>query len=409
MDTADALITEYASGALLRYFRKGAAVSVNRTRFDIGRDAEMLRHHWALSGAVRSLATHLLNHPHETQSLLAFRSRIDDAVVRGRIDARRTVLHQLQTGVATAVVSDEPVRSFDTGPNQVLAWVLNQALVFSNRILSWQGEGSAYETLAQDVLEKLSRIRRIDTLREALNNPTIQRRPSPGTLRDAARSRRLLYRHAVDAYDLLKGIENGDPSAIESVVRTTLVGPLEIWRRFELAVAMAIGEAMKDAWNKEMQVALLSSKSSEPVVLCGPFAVYWQQSTTYYTPPLLEPSEQAVRTILQAYGINAGGDRPDLVVVDREKKRIVAIVEVKFLAGDTGSVRFKEAVEQIVRYSRGYASGPEMSSLVGRSLVAMSDDAPARADHGVSGIPGAIDLTGIRQGALTGWAKQLRA
>ena len=408
MISAETAISEYASAALLRYFRKGAAVSINRTRFDVGRDLELLRHHWALSESVRFLLGYLLEHRHETQSLLTYRPRVDDAIARGRIDARRTVLYRLGTGLSTALVADEPVRSFDTGPNQVLAWVLHQALALSGRILSWQASGSAYEALAQDVIGKLERVQRIDALREALNSPLIQRRPAPGTLRDSARSRRMLYRHAVTAYDLLKGVENGNADAIETVIRTTLIGPLEIWRRFELAVAMGIGEAIQESLKVPMHISILSATPSEPVLSCGPFDVFWQQSTAYYKTPKPEPSESMVQAILGAYGVGTGSDRPDLIVVDRERKKVAGVVEVKFLAGDTATVRFKEAVDQIVRYSRGYDEGGELKKLIGRSLVVLSDNAPILQDAAASDVPSSIDFEGIRQGSLSAWVKRLQ-
>jgi len=408
MHNLDAAITEYASAALLRYFRKSSTVSIDRTRFDKGRDLELLRHHWALSGPVRYLLSYLLEHRHETQALLSFQRRIDDAVVRGRIDARATLLHRARTGLATAVVSNEAVRSYDTGPNQVLAWVLYQAKVLSGRLSSWQEDGSGYEILAEDVIQKLDHVGRIEALREALGSPAVGRRPAPGTLRDAARSRRLLYRHAVAAHDLLKGVERGDSDAIEAVIKTTLVGPLEIWRRFELAVAMAIGEAISQTYKAPMKISILSGNSAEPVLSCGPFDVFWQQRTEHYKKAPYEPSEEKLAGIMKAYGLGSGGDRPDLIVVDREKGRVAAIVEVKFLAGDTANSRFREAADQIVRYGRGYADEDALTGLISRSLVVMSAGAPARIDLNATGVPSAADLASIKQESLSAWSAMLR-
>jgi hypothetical protein len=406
MPSIDDAITEYASAALLRYFRRGVAVAVGETRLEHARDRELLRHHWALSQTVRSLAAYLLEHRHETQALLTFRPRLDDVIARGRIDARATVVHRLRSGVATALVADEPVRSFDTGPNQLLAWVLNQARLLSEAMRSWQASGSAYEALAEDVLGKLSRIERIDALREALDSPLVGRRPSPGTLRDAARSRRLLYRQAVSAYELLHGIENGNAAAIATVIRTTLVGPLEIWRRFEIAVAMAIGEAMGEELGTSFTLSVLSDVPSRPVISCGPFDLYWQQATAFYKKPPSEPSEVRAQKILAAYGMGAGNDRPDLVVVNREKAFVAAVVEVKFLAGDSAPDRFKDAVGQIVRYARGYAGAETLDALIGRSLAVLSGGAPPLV-KAEAGIPTAVDFEGIRRKQLRAWVKSL--
>ena len=59
-------------------------------------------------------------------------------------------------------------------------------------------------------------------------------------------------------------------------------------------------------------------------------------------------------------------DRPDLVIADRLAGQAVGIVEVKYLAGDTASARFREAAGQIVRYARGYRPEAEVDGLVSR-------------------------------------------
>ena len=404
----DREVSEYAAGALLRYFRRGVLVPVKRPRIDVERDREMLRAHWALSTPVRALSDYLLLHRHETQTLLITRHRIDDATARGRIDARATVLYRLQSGAVTSIVAQEPVRTFDTGPNQVLAWVIHTAARFAARLQSLQISGSAYAVLAEEITDKLNQIRRLDALRDALRSPAIQRRPAPGALRDAARARRVVYRLAVDAYNTLAGVEAGEEGAIRTVVTSTLVGPIEPWRRFEVAVTMAVGESLADILDKPFSLALLAGDPLSPVLTCGHFALYWQQPTSLYRAPALEPSEAIVAGILSAYGIGTGADRPDLLLVDVAKERVVAVIEVKYLAADTAAVRFKEAVDQIVRYGRGYASNDDLTALIGRSLVAMSVEAPSLIQQQAGGVPMTIDFSRIKQGLLRVWADRHR-
>lgn len=403
----DREISEYAAGALLRYFRRGILLDVKRPRIDVERDREMLRGHWALSTPVRVLAEYLLLHRHETQTLLVTQQRIDDAIARGRIDARETALYRLRSGAVTSIVAQEPVRTFDTGPNQVLAWVIHTAARFAARLQSLQIPGSAYAVLAEEITDKLNQIRRLDALRDALRSPAIQRRPAPGALRDAARSRRVVYRLAVEAYNALAGIEAGDEAAIRTVVTSTLVGPLEPWRRFEIAVAMAVGESLASSIDKPFSLALLSGDPSGPVLTCGHFALYWQQSTGLYQAPAPEPSEALVAGILSAYGIATGADRPDLLLVDVSTNRAVAVIEVKYLAADTAAVRFREAVDQIVRYGRGYASNDDLTALIGRSLVAMSVEAPSLIQQQAEGVPMTIDFSRMKQESLRAWADRL--
>ena len=405
MGDLDQGISDYAAGILLRYYRAGSRVGPDAPRIEVERDREVLRGHWALSAPVRGLVQHLLARRHETQALLSMRRRLEDAVARGRIDVRATVLHRMRSGLYAALVADEPVRSFETGPNQVLAWVIHHAGTWASRFQGGGAAGRSYADLAEAVLLDIDQVRRFDALRDALRSPTISRRPSAGALRNAARSRRPVYRLAVDAYNTLKGVEEGRDEAIRAVIGSTLIGPLEVWRRLELAAAAAIGEALEAETGAPLRLNPVAGDTG-PVAECGRYAVFWQHLTKLYTPPPLEPSEARTRAILGAYGIGVGTERPDLVLMDTQAGLVLAVVEVKYLAGDTATARFRDAVDQIVRYGRGYASGQALENLVGQSLVVMSVNAPTL-HHSRSGVPTAMDFLGITQGKMRLWLKSV--
>ena len=101
----DAAIVDFSAGLLLRYFRAGAPIDGGMPRLDQRRDVEILKGHWSLSQPVRALVSYLLDRPHEAQALLTYRERVDNAVARGRIDARRTWLYRQQTGLSSALVT----------------------------------------------------------------------------------------------------------------------------------------------------------------------------------------------------------------------------------------------------------------------------------------------------------------
>ena len=406
MNSIDQEIAEYATSALLRYFRRGSPVGVVQPRIDVERDREILRSHWAISSPVRSLLSYLLLHRHETQAMLITRERIDDVVARGRIDARRTVIHRLRSGAATSMVAHEPVRTFESGPNQVLAWVIHNASRLASRLQALQAPNSGYAVLAASVVDQMNQVRRLDALREPLRSPAVQKRPSPGTLRDAARARRHVYRLAVDAYNTLVGVDAGDETAIRNVITSTLVAPLEPWRRLEIAVAIAIGEALSVTLKKPFHLATLAGETSQPILTCDFLSLYWQQATSLYSAPPQEPSEAKVSGILSAYGLGFGADRPDLLLINTATQKVAAVVEVKYLAADTATARFREAVEQIVRYSRGYASGVDLDDLIGRSLVAMSVQSPQTLTPKPASVPAATDFSQIVEGSLQQWAVQ---
>ncbi len=407
--TFDAAIVDYSAGLLLRYFRGGAPLEGGIPRLDQRRDVEILKGHWALSAPVRSLVSYLSARPHEAQALLAYREQVDDVVARGRIDARKTWMYRKQSGLPSALVTFEPVRSYSTGPNMLLAWVLREAASYTARLLAWQAPTSAYLPMIQSAQTDMRKVQRIEALREPLKAVSLGQRPNAGAVRDSARARRPVYRLAVEAYQVLQGLERGELEAMECVARTALIGPLEDWRRFEMAVGLAAGEALGRASGVPLQLHLLGGDSAGPIVTAGRHAIYWQHVTPYHAPPVLEPSEVTVRAALADYGFAAGTERPDLIVVDRDLNAVVAIIEVKYIAGDTAMARFREAVDQVVRYGRSYGPAATREALLSRSLVALSRHAPARIGHAAPA-PFSIDFEQLRQPhGLDAWAAAVLA
>ena len=404
MEAPDQAIGDYAAAVFLRYFRQGTLASPERPHLDPARDIGLLRAHWALSGSVRAFLAYVLTHRHEARSLLQFDQRTDDAVARGRIDARRTLLAQRVAGHPSLVIYEEPVRSFNTGPNQVVAWVVNTAATFAAWLLSLQPADSAYACLIEETMADVIAVRRLDALREVLKSTTVYRRPGSGALRDAARSRRKIYRLAIAAYDTLTQIEAGEEEALRRVLNSTLIGPLEQWRRFELATGLGIGEALAEETGKPMSLALLGKASATPIISCGRYDIFWQGVVGLYTPPALEPSEERVERVLEAYGMHLAGDRPDFIIVDRESDRAVAVVEVKYLAGDTANARFREAARQIVRYAHGYAPQAGIDRLIRASLVVLSHSPPALLNE-TAAAPRTVDFAGFQSGSLRSWVR----
>lgn len=397
-------ITDYAASLFLRYFRKGTLAGALSPAFDLQHDLDLLRSQWAVSRPVREFLGYVLSHPHEAQSLLMFRRRIDDAVARGRIDARATAMLRLTSGLPSAVVADEPVRSFDTGPNQLVAWVIRNAMIHASRLLDEQPPESGYRSLVEPAMAELAGVKRLDALREPLKSASAARRPGVGAIRDASRSRRRLYRYAVAAYRALCNLEAGDDEALLEIVQSTLIAPVDVWRRFELAVAVGIGEALSEETGVPMQLNIVADGSATPIVQCGHYGIYWQSTTDHYSKPPPEPSEVRADTALGAYGKGQSIDRPDLIVVDEQAGCALAIIEVKYLEGDTANARFREAMGQIVRYARGYGSAAKIDGIIRRSLIAVSREAPELLDKSAPA-PMATDFPTMQKDGLLPWVR----
>lgn len=276
---------------------------------------------------------------------------------------------------------------------------------YATRLFAVQPKGSAYAGLIEEIMTDVTAVKRLDALREVLKSVSVHRRPGPGALRDAARSRRMIYRLAIAAYDTLARIEAGDEEALRSVLGSTLIGPLEQWRRFELAVGLGIGEALAAETDEPMNLALLGKTSGAPIISCGRYDIFWQSGGGLFTAPALEPSEERLDAALAAYGMHLSADRPDLVITDRLAAQAKGIVEIKYLAGDTANARFREAAGQIVRYARGYASEEDIDGLVRASLIALNRSPPALL-HEVAAAPRSVDFEGLTDGRLRLWVRE---
>lgn len=398
-------IADYTASALLRYYRKGSMAQSRSPRIDNSIHLDQLRLHWSLSTPVRTFLAYLLSHRHELQGLLHVLPRMDNDFPRGRIDARRTLLARRFSGDPSVVVWEEIVRTFDTGPNHVVAWVIHAISAYVNRFGILHQDGSSHTQLIEESKNAISSIRRLTSLREPLKWVAIHRRPRPAELRDAVRSRRGMYRYAVSAYESLLAIERGDKEMLRKVLYSTLVAPLESWRRFELAVAIGVAEAISGEIGHPIEYSIVDNHSGDPIITCHNYAIFWQSDGGLYRIPRLEPSEERQEAVLRAYSINVGRDRPDVVIIDRAAREVRAIVEVKYLAGDTVNARFRDAVSQVVRYARGYVQERAIDALIGRSLIVLSSNAPSLSHRDVSA-PQAVDFQGLRRGDLQHWVRE---
>lgn len=403
-------ITDHIAGFLLRYFTRAEKAQIERPYVDAARDRDLLRLHWAMSPVVQELVRYVLQHRNEIQSTLKTALRIEDSVIRGRIDARATVIHRRMAGLSTAMVSQEPLRSYDSGPNHVLSWVLKQAWSLASRFAAMVPPSASYRTIVDTAIQSLEQVRRIHAIALMADQPTAIKRPGSGAILEARRSRREVYRKACAAYEYLLRIESADAEAITAMLRATLLAPLEPWRRYELAVAFSLAEALEADGDTAMALNLLIGETSAPIVRVGRHSIFWQSRTKYSLPPVWEPSEVVSLHILNTYGFSASVDRPDLVVTDDEAGLVASVVEVKYLTAEDASDRVRGAVSQLVRYARLYHPIDETSPLLGRSLIAVS--------QGLEGIPTPsplpydvpllIDFATIKSDGLATWASRLK-
>ncbi|MQX37617.1 hypothetical protein [Roseospira navarrensis] len=405
----DIVIDDYLTRFLLRYFRNAVSVRVERPDLDADQDLDLLRLHWAISKPVRNLVAHLRENPLEIQAVLETRLREDDARVRGRFDARATAIRRMATGHPTLMVSHEPLRTYNSGPNHVLTWVLEQAWRLALRFDDLLPEVASYREALDACAPGLEAIRRFEVIHQAAKQLNLTRRPGPLAVKEASRSRRPIYTLACNAYRALQAIEAADEAAILDLLNDTLLGPLNLWQRFELAVGLGLARALSATLSTPVTLGFLGG-GREPIARVGAHEIHWQSRTDLWRAPPREYSEAIVARLLKLYGLPEGSDRPDLVVIDREANEAVAIVEAKYFASGQhdGADALRAAIEQIVRYARGYREVSCLDGLLDHSIAALARvEAQRCPEPKPFGVPQTVDFNGIIGGKLEVWAGRL--
>lgn len=410
MNPAVSDIDDAIVGLLIRMRRFASHVSLSNPRVQKHSDLPFLRVFWACSSEVRALAEYLIRHPHEASSVLQVERRIDVGTVRGRLDARETTIRQIGSGNPGLFVSLEAVRSYATGPNHLVVWVLEEARRLCREMLRTAAAESAYATHFEVVTRALEDASRLEGIRIASVQLDTTRRPATSAVSQAKRVRTRLYHLAADAYMSLLAIEQGDEGRIRDVLQEALLGPLEMWKRFELYVAVAMGDALGRTIG--IPCDLSPSFSQDGLLIkVGDYRIYWQAQTEYFSTPRMEPSEAKVTQILKALGMNAGGDRPDVVVVNARARKAVAIAEVKYFTseGNDGRSAIRAAIDQLVRYVRGYRDESGWDDLLDHSLAVPVLCDVSLFESQSFGVPWIVDFNLIQSQALDHWSRALNS
>lgn len=410
MNLVDNEIDDAIVALLIRMRQFAAQVSLSAPRVQKNRDLTFLRLFWACSSKVQALAEYLTRNPHEASSVLQFERRSDTGMIRGRLDARETTIRQIASGNPALFVSQEAVRSYATGPNHLVVWVLEEARRLGREMLRTAIPESKYSERFGQATRLLEDASRLEGIRMATTQMDTTRRPSSPALSQARRARKRLYQLAADSYLSLLRIEQGDEKEICAVLQENLLGPLETWRRFELYVAIAIGESLSRTLGVPFNLSP-SFCQDGMLISIGIYKVYWQAQTGYFATPKLEPSEAKVKNILVALGMGAGWDRPDVVVVNALAQQVVAIAEVKYFTGDSNDGRsaVRAAIDQLVGYSRGYRKDNDWDNLLNNSLVIPVFCTLTVPEPKPYGVPWLADFKSIQSQTLDYWSRALIA
>lgn len=402
----DTAINDYITRIFIRYFRDATRAHVVEPVLN-PMDRELLSLYWVLSDPVGVLLDNFARHHHEIRPSLQPKHILGNGRILGRLDAVASEIEQRRTGNLSNVVCITPSRSYQSRENLLLAWTIDRAWRACQALRTIAGAASVQGHLVDERLEKIQRYRRTETLKSIeVQNNVARQRPSLSDIVAVNRSRVGIYRLAAEAAHLLMRVEEADPRALQDIATQVVVGPEPTWKRYELAVLLALATALSQALEQKLTLGFLLPGEGGPVATVGEYEFYWQIRTDAYRTPPPELSEVLVRSIASYFGLGASVDRPDIVVYSSRTQTVVALAEVKWFSNDENarSILF-EAIQQVVRYARGYRFADDVSLMLGTCIIALASSRDITIPLSQQpGIPFLLDAEGVLAGKASAWA-----
>lgn len=374
--TAD--LIGHSTSLFLRYFRSGRHAQED---FDpdvnLASDLEFLKICWSVSPLVRDLIDYLNEHSTELLASVQYELEQSDVSAKGTIDALKTVTQQIRTGNKNLLCYRASKKVFDKGPNPVLIWTLLICEKYCRQLIGFLSSSPSPKEVslvqgAHETLFVLNKAKKMPVIREAFERYSIAARPSQSAVRQAQQSRKTLYRKAASVYSSYLGLEHGNSDLIKNLLQQSLILPKEDYQLLELVLAFTLGEAIATFLQKDLTLSKISLDGTSLLLTVGDIVIDWQSRTDSYRQPALEPSEQKMAELLSSYRLNASSDRPDLIVRNKTTGKVIAICEAKFFKDEHGwRDPLRDALHQIIRYSRGYEVGDAQDQLISRSCIGL--------------------------------------
>lgn len=413
----DEQVLQSISEGLLAYFRSGTSVSeVPLGNIAFAGTLRLLQLHWAIGRDMRELLEYFLQRHGEMISSPTTRLLETQSAIRGTGNWPSTIIRRQVTGNPHVTVYRNVRRSFDTGPNKVLLFVISNALRVLETI-SRRADliGSPYGESIRRNTELAVRAQRAIELRQLRGAPSgrVPPRPSAKDVQMALHSPRRIYILAARQMQLLLEMANSGSRSFIDITVGELVAPLRSWQRFELFALLHIGLALGSELGLKPKLNDLSGAMAGPAIEVGPFDVYWGVNPRSSPYSMQLPAErEIVQRLLTAFGLVSYRGRPDITVVNRQDSEVISIVECKCASIDSASLtgQFRDAVRQLVEYSADFRGGFERR--LGASAIAMRTlprvIKAADAGDGAA-LPTALDATDLleRTTRMQHWAAKI--
>ncbi len=204
-------------------------------------------------------------------------SRVVFGQISGSIDARQTLLQQHLASDPSLFVVDELEPSKASLHHQhVLAWVIKLSY---NVLLKASGRNCRENEESKIASRLIESKKALGTpiVRGALRGRLGQKRPSESFILSSRKVKSGLHSKAGDALHWFDGLESLSPFAVKRMTYEGVISKLSDAKRFELAVALAMGEALSISsghplrWNVDVS-------TDGVIAFIGPYQVQWSGS-----------------------------------------------------------------------------------------------------------------------------------
>jgi hypothetical protein len=403
-------LEQHSVRLLIRYLKSGQKSASDSFHNVGGLDIRILSAYWSISREMRDLAELSLRNSHQIQSKLEARLVQSGAYSRGSIDAVRTLVRRRTTGDPAVLMVREPNRTQHTNENFLLFWVISYAYSLAKRFRRIADEADS-PLLAEidEICQLYRRTLSLEAFSSLVNAKQTRQRPGNRSIQAALRSRVALYRSAALQFRRLLAIEAGAHETISALLADSIYSPREEWRLFELATALSVIEALSYCGGAEPEIFWLAPTSRNPIAKVADLAIYWQRSVASALPIDPEPSEIKNLELLKNLGVKKGVERSDISIFSKKSGNLLCVIEVKRSEQRIDYVlsALKDALKQVIRYSRYYMPLADANGIISASAVAISVPDELLTFRRSDDCPYIFSADSILSGGLHQWAERL--
>ena len=358
---SDSDIDQAITDGLLAYFRHGESFQHRELgALKFADSHRLLRLHWAFSTEMQLLFQHLISRHGEIISRSTV--RLDETMggIRGHAIWPYTHVRRQITGNSHLVIYRDLQKTYETGPNKVLMFVIVNALRLLEPYAGRTGlANTPYGQAIRHTFALAIRCRRVMELKQVASQfaRNSMRRPSMWDVKQASSSKRRVYPLAAQLYQMYQDTALSEVKSLSNLLRSTVIAPLFAWQRFELFAVLHLGLALEASIGHEARLHDLTGAMEGPAVTVGPFAIYWGvRPPGARRPSALPRKRQHLELILSRFGLSPRTGRSDITITCSTRPTVLAVAECKYSSDKLGdsAQQFREAANQLLDYVEDY-------------------------------------------------------